>query len=60
LKNTTPSIIRQLSLDINLGEEFLGSALDDTSSDRQASALLKEQIHFTGSLTALIDTPNTQ
>lgn len=48
-------ISRTLGLD--LGENFLRSALHDTTSNGQASALLQVKIDLAGSLATFIDTP---
>lgn len=51
-QNTSQSI-----LGLDLAENLLRSALDDTTSNGQASALLQVQIDLAGRLATLVDTP---
>ena len=46
-----------LRLSLDLGENLLRSALHDTTGNRQAGALLQEQINLTSGLATFVDTP---
>lgn len=45
------------TLGLDLGQDFLRSALHDATSNGQASALLQVKINLAGSLATFIDTP---
>ncbi|GKT49344.1 uncharacterized protein ColSpa_09525 [Colletotrichum spaethianum] len=43
---------------LDLAEDLLGGALDDTTGDGQAGALLEEQVDLAGGLSTFVDTPD--
>ncbi|GKT57393.1 conserved hypothetical protein [Colletotrichum tofieldiae] len=45
---------------LDLAEDLLRGALDDTAGDGQAGALLEEQVDLAGGLSAFVDTPLTE
>jgi hypothetical protein len=47
------------SLDLDLAENLLRSALGDTTSNRQVGVLLKIKINLASSLASFVDTPET-